>query len=110
MRDNHQHATPILGGMWGARRGVLSDIKQLIEDYSKGDFWQVDQNFLKDVVFPIVKDDALVHDPFFEDKPFPYERDEKHFVGQAYAGCGRILDAEEYFQEFISREYYAKKS
>lgn len=110
MRDNHQHATPILGGMWGAKSGVFPDMKRLIEDYTKGDFWQVDQNFLKDVVYPIVKDNALVHDPFFENKPFPYERDEKHFVGQAYAGCGRILDAEEYFQEFMRREYYAKKS
>ena len=107
MRDNHQHNTPILGGMWGARGGVLPAMRQLIEDYSKGDFWQVDQNFLKDVVYPIVKDDALIHDEFFEKNSFPTERDPNHFVGQAYAGSGRILDAKEYFQDFMRREYCA---
>lgn len=109
MRDNHQHSTPILGGMWGVRGGLLKDMQQYINEYTKGDFWQVDQNFLRDVIYPLVKDDAFVHDPFFEDKPFPYDRDEKHFVGQCYAGCGRILDAEEYFQDYLRREYNAEK-
>lgn len=116
MRDNPQHTAPILGGMWGVRKGVFPDMVQLIDEYKKGNFWQVDQNFLKDVVYPIIKDDALIHDPFFEDNPFPLERqcnlfrDEDHFVGQAYAGSGRILDKEEYFQEFMKRECCAKKS
>jgi len=108
MRDNHQHTTAILGGMWGVKKGVLSDIQVLIRHYTKGDFWQVDQKFLKDIIYPRIKDDAMVHDPFFEKVPFPKtrlsERDENHFVGQAYAGCGKILDQQEYFQDFIRRE------
>ena len=95
--------------MWGVRGGLLKDMQQYINNYTKGDFWQVDQNFLRDVIYPLVKDDAFVHDPFFEDKPFLYDRDEKHFVGQCYAGCGRILDAEEYFQDYLRREYNAEK-
>ena len=109
MRDNHQHGTPILGGMWGVRGGVLPDIKKWIDSYVKGDFWQVDQNFLKNIVYPEIKDKAFVHDEFFEQKPFPTHRDPLHFVGQAYAGCGRILDQQEYFQEFMRREYDAQK-
>jgi hypothetical protein len=107
MRDNHQHGTPILGGMWGVRGNLLATIDQDIEKYVKGDFWQVDQNFLRDIVYPQVKDNSFVHDPFFENKPFPGDRDENHFVGQAYAGSGRILDQKEYFQEFMNREYNA---
>ena len=108
MRDNTFHATAILGGMWGLRGDLLSNISNQIDEYKKGDFWQVDQNFLRDIIYPKVSDKAFVHDPFFDKKPFPYPRDEKHFVGQAYAGTGKILDQEEYFQDFMRREYEQK--
>mgnify|MGYP003632097429 CR=1 FL=1 len=107
MRDNQQHGVPILGGMWGVRNKLLYNIEEMIKEYSKGDFWQVDQNFLRDVVFPIVADQAFIHDEFFGGNPYPTPRDENHFVGQAYAGSGKILDAEEYFQDFMNREYNA---
>ena len=109
MRDNHQHGVPILGGMWGVRHRMLYNIEEMIKDYSKGDFWQVDQNFLREVIFPIVSDHALTHYEFFGGIPYPTPRDENHFVGQAYAGTGRILDQEEYFQTFMKREYDAQK-
>ena len=80
------------------------EVIKLSKDYNGKDIWQVDQQFLAQVVYPMVKEDSVVHDPFFEDKPFPYPRDEKHFVGQAYAGTGRILDQDEYFQTFMMRE------
>ena len=53
MRDHPYHATEILGGMWGARNGILSGIKEMMASYDKGDFdnkWQVDQNFLKEII------------------------------------------------------------
>jgi hypothetical protein len=105
MRDHPYHATAILGGMWGARNGILSGIKDMIHNYTKGDYWQIDQEFLKDVIYPIVKDRAYVHDPFFERKPFPFPRNDKHFVGQAYRGDDRILDDNPYFQ-ILDREKY----
>ena len=84
MRDHPFHATEILGGMWGVRTGKIKNNRSMISDYVKGDFWQVDQNFLKEKIYPIVKDDSLVHDPFFEKKPFPTTREGSEFVGQAY--------------------------
>ena len=114
MRDNPEHGTPILGGMWGVRGGVFPDMEELIENYTKGDFWQVDQNFLKDIIYPKIKDRALVHDAYFEDFPFPEDRlcnlfpNNNHFVGQAYAGTGRVLHLDDvYFQDYM-RESYAK--
>ena len=50
MRDHPFHATEILGGMWGVRGTILADMKTMITDYVKGDFWQVDQNFLKEKI------------------------------------------------------------
>ena len=84
MRDHPYHTTEILGGMWGSKKGVTPNIKQQIETYIKGDFWQVDQNFLKDIIYPIVKNNSLVHDEFFDKKPFPSIRKNKEFVGDVF--------------------------
>jgi hypothetical protein len=84
MRDHPLHEAPILGGMWGCKRGVLSDMSDLIEGYSKGDFWQVDQNFLRNVVYPRVQFSAVVHDEFFDRCPFPTKRRGLEFVGEVF--------------------------
>lgn len=84
MRDHPAHGVPILGGMWGARNGILNNIKTLIDEYKKGDFWQVDQNFLREKVYPIVRNTSMVHDEFFEKKSFPIPRLDTEFVGDVF--------------------------
>jgi len=84
MRDHPAHGTEILGGMWGSKKGVVNNMKELINDYIKGDFWQVDQNFLREKIYLSVKDNSIVHDEYFEHKPFPTVREYKQFVGQAF--------------------------
>lgn len=86
MRDHPAHRTEILGGMWGARGGFLTEMKQLIDGYTKGDFWQVDQNFLRENIYPRVKNVAVVHDEFFEGKQFPVSRTNYEFVGDVFDG------------------------
>jgi hypothetical protein len=105
MRDHKYHNVEIPGGMWGARRGTLPDICELMNDFKKGDYWQTDQEFLSEVIYGKIKNDCFVHDEFFENKPFPKSsRDPRHFVGQAYAGDGKILDDEEFYQDYIRRQ------
>lgn len=88
MRDHPYHATEILGGMWGVRNGALKGISNLIKNYNRGKFdnqYQVDQNFLREVIYPMVKHRSVVHDEFFEKKPFPTIRlNKQDFVGQVY--------------------------
>lgn len=84
MRDHPAHGTEILGGMWGSKKGVVTKMEPLIKEYVKGDFWQVDQNFLREKIYPSVKDNSMVHDEYFEHKPFPIVREYKQFVGQAF--------------------------
>jgi len=91
MRDHPHHATEILGGMWGIRGNRLSNMKQMIRDYTKGDFWQIDQNFLKERVYPVIINHVCVHDEYFEKKPFPTKRVPKSFVGQAYNKNDEIM-------------------
>jgi hypothetical protein len=101
MRDHPYHQTQILGGMWGCRNGILKNITDLINDYVKGNFWQVDQNFLKEKIYSIVINNSLIHDSFLnyekEKNKFPTERINKEFVGDV-------------FDEFDNRhpEYYLK--
>lgn len=84
MRDHPYHRTEILGGMWGVRAPLLSNMSSLIQQYVKGDFWQVDQNFLREVVYPIVAPISMVHDEFFQKIPFPTLRAGDEFVGLAF--------------------------
>ena len=84
MRDHPYHNTVILGGMWGCKYPLLSDMDKLIDAYQKGNFWQVDQNFLREIVYNKVKHTCMVHDEFFEKQPFPTKRDNKLFVGMAF--------------------------
>ncbi len=105
MRDHQFHATPILGGMWGSRGGILPDIHKQTGAYTDNR-WQVDQDFLTDVVYPLVVNRAYVHDEFFEKKAFPFsKRDPRFFVGQAYDGNGKILDADGNFNDYFRAEY-----
>ena len=95
MRDHPtSHNLFILGGMWGARNKVVSDINKLISQYQKESFYGVDQNFLGEIIYPIIKDNTCIHNDFenvdntCEKKPFPYNRDSTHFVGQGYESNG----------------------
>ena len=93
MRDHPYHNTEILAGTWGCRNGILRGMEEAIQDYNKGSFdnqYQVDQNFLREVVYPLVKHESIVHDEFFELKPFPanaIKRTGSYFVGQVYDEC-----------------------
>lgn len=88
MRDHPHHNTQILGGMWGCRNGILSNIRELVDKYNKGDFWQTDQNFLREVVYDKVKESSIIHDSYFNiekwKRPFPSNRVDKEFVGDVF--------------------------
>ena len=90
MRDHPYHATEILGGMWGVRNGLLKGIADMIEVYDKGEFdnkYQVDQNFLREVIYEKVLNTSIVHDEFFEMSEWPSNappRTNTYFVGQVY--------------------------
>ena len=84
MRDHPHHAIEILGGMWGCKNNILTDMVEMINSYKKGNFWQVDQNFLKEIIYPQIKNNVLIHDEFFEKNPFPTARNGLEFVGQVF--------------------------
>ena len=84
MRDHPAHCARILGGMWGVKAPLLREMNELIAACEKGDFWQVDQRFLAEVIYPRVKKRAMVHDEFFRGVAFPSPRRGLEFVGQVF--------------------------
>lgn len=106
IRDHKNHTAKIMGGMWGCKKNTIPNIKELIEKYQLGNYWQTDQEFLRDIIYPVVEDVAMVHDYFrvVDDSPFPEmlnDRDPDHFIGQAYDGDGRVLDKDVYFSDYL---------
>lgn len=84
MRDHPYHGTEILGGMFGIKKNSVPKLDELLENYNKNNFWQVDQNFLREKIYPQIINNCIVHDPFFEKKPFPTKRINNEFVGEVY--------------------------
>lgn len=85
MRDHPYHNFIIMGGMWGVRKPLLIDLKTLIAKFLKNNEYFIDQKFLRDVVYKIVKKQAFVHDSFYFGHSFPSKRVNHHFVGEPFS-------------------------
>jgi len=88
MRDHPFHGSfPILAGMFGAKKEIIKDINQLIKQYqieNLNEQYHFDQIFLLKYIWPKIKDDSLIHDEFFDKKPFPTMRLNNQFVGAIF--------------------------
>ncbi len=78
MRDHYEHIVPILGGMWGCQ--PWQEFTGLLRKWSKIGKMGQDQDFLKEIIWPIVKDNCVAHDLYTEDTtvqtpngPFTYK-------------------------------------
>lgn len=84
MRDHPFHKFPILGGMWGYKQNDKYPMEKLLTECSKNNRYGTDYEFFGNILYPMIEDDQLVHDPFFEKKPFPTPRNDKEFVGEVF--------------------------
>ena len=76
MRDWWTHTDPMLAGLWGGIAGVFPDmgacLAGFIGDKPLSTNW--DQYFLRDQIWPAIRDQVLVHDrcfPSHNARPFP---------------------------------------
>jgi len=91
IRDHPYHAAAIMGGMWGLKKGLLSQsMRSIFESYRNHhkNAHGEDQYFLARVVYPLIYRDALFHacmriqpTEFIVPIPFPVQNGE--FIGQA---------------------------
>ena len=76
MRDWYTHTDPMLAGLWGGIAGVFPDMAGAIAGFRKATPLNTnwDQFFLRDQVWPAIRDDVMVHDRYFTTHralPFP---------------------------------------
>ena len=93
MRDWYTHTDPLLAGMWGGIAGVFPDMAGTIAGFRKATPLNTnwDQFFLRDRVWPAIRDQVMVHDRYFtahRARPFPTPtpKGEEH-VGQNEYGA-----------------------
>ena len=84
------HSSRIMGGMFGVRNGILKKIKDKFYQniFSQSSNKGEDQTWLNKNVYPLIKNNCIVHDskPWFDDEkdirqPFP-KIDYKGFIGE----------------------------
>ena len=59
IRDHCYHSQKIMGGMWGAKLGIVSNMKDLIEEFIISGTY--DQGFLAEKIYPSVLPFTLIH-------------------------------------------------
>lgn len=101
MRDHHNHFHKIMGGMWGAKGNLIPklerDIRRRILNPQK---FNNDQVYLRDEVWPIIKDNCLAHDNrqavTGDEKFFTIPMKTNYdFVGNKYAADGTPVYTED---------------
>ena len=88
MRDHPHHTFCILGGMFGSKK--IPEIKSWIEIMDtvvQSGIRDYDQTFLQNYIYPIIKNDCVIHSSFNsiepQCKPFPIKYDiQFRFVGE----------------------------
>ena len=76
MRDWYTHTDPVLAGMWGGIAGMFPDMAGAIAAFREATPLNTnwDQFFLRDQLWPAIRDQAMVHDRYFTAhcaRPFP---------------------------------------
>lgn len=92
MRDHPYHQVPILAGMWGCRNNILSNIDEYLinwGNHTKGRYQAEDQDFLGQIIYPLVKNTSMEHSEFNISygnniKNFPTIRENYEFVGDVF--------------------------
>jgi hypothetical protein len=85
--DHPYHTAPLMGGLCGFKTGLIPNIKELLEQYNPGSYWQSDQEFLRDVIFRRFHNTVMYHNevvPSFPMRAFPSKRKEYEFCGEVF--------------------------
>lgn len=106
MRDHPAHTAPIMGGMFGVKadnptvRHAFRGLKSLLmraQTLDEDGYWQIDQNFLRCEIYPLLSKDSLAHDPYYSGNKFPIEREMPHlYVGRPTMKIGKNMNSDDY--------------
>lgn len=111
MRDHPYHGNfPILAGMFGLKCGIITNISEKLKNFKIEEQYHYDQIFINYNIYPFIKNDCIVHDEFFEKKPFPTIRSNYEFVGQVFdENENAVEDHKEAIKKFYENSYTKHK-
>ena len=90
---DHPHHTPVIGGgLWGIKGNfkigkLIQECETCKRKNDQNDTYNSDQIWLRDVIWPIIKNDVLIHDFCHHSqrpgaRPFPAKFGDNRFVGE----------------------------
>jgi len=88
MRDHPHHSFVVLAGMFGTRKiPEIPSWKNEMDKYTQGSDRMYDQDFLRDIIYPLIENNSVIHANFYGNEPhskkFPIKYDaECRFVGE----------------------------
>ena len=90
MRDHPAHSDPVMAGCFGGRQVANLPMQTLISNWDSRQAYGDDQLFLEQIIWPIIKENVLVHDSFAKSYAgnvyrFPTLRTNFEFVGERYS-------------------------
>jgi len=107
MRDHPAHGFPVLGGMWGMKKGAIPNFDSLLKNFSQENKYGTDYEFFAKIIYPVVQNNSMIHDEFFGGVPFPTQREGWDFVGKVYDENEQTVIEH---TEHLKRHYENKKS
>lgn len=112
MKDHPGHKHAIIASAFGGKRGAVGGMKEKVGAWQTKEKYGDDEEFLSQVVYPLVKDRALTHCLWGKDKKgslrsFPTPLEDLNFVGEVIeGGQGRISDRNVLVCYLFSREAF----
>ncbi len=88
---DHPYHGGIMGGMHGIKKGCIDNLSSRIDSWSQSDQWQTDQQFLNNVIAPMLGDKLFLHDSINRNN-IPVERENHHFVGEIFDSSDNRAD------------------
>ena len=108
MRDHPYHRYPILGGMWGVKKGAITDMKEMLNSFDQKDAYGTDYQFLADnIINKLDRKNMMVHDEFFGSigRCFPEERKGLEFVGKVFDENEQtVAEHEQVLQSYLKHD------
>jgi hypothetical protein len=116
MRDHPHHNDSILAGMFGTKKlPQIPNWTNIINSYNKTDNRTYDQDFLRDVIYPLVKNNSIIHatfhklEPHAKNFPINYCNNFK-FVGEyVYSDNSRSIPHSNELRKYIYYNFNKKK-
>jgi hypothetical protein len=89
MRDHPDHTHPVMTGMFDTRKLPNVNWENKIREYKSNEEYHhfYDMEFVRDVIYPVIKNNSLVHDSFYVIEPntkrfsLPYDKTFFHIGG-----------------------------